>query len=113
MSASAVDSSSSFEKGGDMGKEADVAVVGGSQASEEQSRGSRYSSRLRKPSRKVVEEMEQTQDGVNEEKADSEMSGQGIAGKREKSTEKAEEFCICRKGDDGKPMVLCAVCSKW
>lgn len=102
MSASAVESS--------MGKEADVAMEGGLQTSEETSRGSRYSSRLRKPSRKAVEEMEMGQaqeGGVNEQKAESEKSG-------EKSSEKvAEEFCICRKGDDGKPMVLCANCNEW
>ncbi|PWN37836.1 uncharacterized protein FA14DRAFT_170608 [Meira miltonrushii] len=85
-----------------MGKEADV-----TETSEETTRGSRYSSRLRKPSRKAVEEMGQAQDGVNEEKADSEKSG-------EKSIRNAaEEFCICRKGDDGKPMVLCANCNEW
>ena len=97
-----------------MGNEADVAAEGGLQTSEETSRSLRSSSRLRKPSRKVVEEMEHTQEeGVSEQVADYEKSGKEVMENREKSTEKAEEFCICRKGDDGKPMVLCANCDEW
>lgn len=92
----------------------DVAAEGGLQTSEETSRSLRSSSRLRKPSRKAVEEMEHTQEeGVTEQMADSEKSGKEVTDKREKSSEKAEEFCICRKGDDGKPMVLCANCDEW
>lgn len=116
MSSSAVEIASSNMKAGeglaseDMVKEANVVASIEVQGNEESSKGSRHSSRLRKPSRKVVEESQKTEDKAM---ANSEKFVQSSIEEPEETTGNEEEFCICRKGDDGKPMVLCSNCNEW
>lgn len=78
----------------------------------------RQSSRTKRPSQRAEEILEESRD---QERNPSLQAGKSVAGEGKgqgkerniKTDTAAEVFCLCRKGDDGKPMVFCAECNDW
>lgn len=101
----------------------------------------RHSSRVRKPSRRAEEmaasslpdSQSQLAKAIGLDRTDGERLGKGAKGRSGSQASKrsanlddngqsggseADEddegvYCLCRKGDDGKPMVLCGACNDW
>ncbi|PBK99443.1 hypothetical protein ARMGADRAFT_503355 [Armillaria gallica] len=44
---------------------------------------------------------------------ENEKSGTKLKSTRTKVTKSKNVYCICRKGDDGTPMIQCAECTDW
>ncbi|KAK0188946.1 hypothetical protein F5146DRAFT_688014 [Armillaria mellea] len=44
---------------------------------------------------------------------ENEKSGTKLKSTRTKATKSKKVYCICRKGDDGTPMIQCAECTDW
>jgi hypothetical protein len=50
-------------------------------------------------------------DGQTEKENDRYHTNAKVDGKARQSA--AKLYCLCRKGDDGSPMVLCSECQDW